>query len=89
VGHDELRQARRTIKELHEELRHEENERLDDTRRRASLCAEELLTCAATLAGHPSEDRISRNELEIALAIVRRRAEERWLLQRRTPRSAQ
>lgn len=81
---EELVEARRQVAELQEELECSRIEHLDDTRLRATRCADELLTCALTINGL---DETAGDELDIALDTVRRRAEEHGILRRRPPRA--
>lgn len=80
---DELADARERIADLEAELRNAHIEQENDARRRANDLADELLTCAITIAGL-SETAV--DELDIALDTVRRRAEEHGILRHRPPR---
>ena len=82
--HDELAQAKERIADLEAELSNAHGEREYDARRRADDLADELLTCAITIAGL-SETAV--DELDIALDTVRRRAEEHGILRHRPPRA--
>lgn len=81
---EELAKARRQVVELQEELEGARVDHLNDARQRAIRCADELLTCALTINGL---DETAGEELDIALDMVRRRAEEHGILQRRPPRA--
>ena len=79
---EELAEARQEVTELEAELENAHIEHLSDAQRRARCYADELLTCAITIAGL---DETNRNELDIALDVVRARAEDHGILRRRPP----
>jgi hypothetical protein len=81
---EELAEAKRQVTELQDELADAYREQLDQAQRLAVACADELLACAITIAGL---DETGRNELDIALDTVRRRAEDHGILRRRPPRA--
>lgn len=81
---DELAEARARIAELEAEVENNYGEELADAQRRAVACADELLRCAVTIAGLGET---ARDELDIALDMVRGRAEEHGILRRRPPRA--
>lgn len=81
---EELAEARERIADLEAELDNAYGEQINDARRRAITYADELLTCAITIAGL---DDAAPDELDLALDIVRQRAEEHGILQRRPPRA--
>jgi hypothetical protein len=81
---EELAEARRQVSELQDELADAYREQLAHAQRLAIACADELLTCAITIAGL---DETGRDELDIALDTVRGRAEEHGILRRRPPRA--
>jgi hypothetical protein len=80
----ELAEARAQVAELQAELENAHLEHLAHARRVAVMCADELLACAITIAGL---DETGSNELDVALDMVRRRAEEHGILRRRPPRA--
>lgn len=80
-----LSEALRAAEDLRAELGNAHAEQISDARRRAQLYADELLTCALTVA-HLEGRGLAGVELDIALDWVRSRAEEVGLLQRRPPR---
>jgi hypothetical protein len=80
---EELDEARARIADLGAELENAHGEQLADAQRRAITYADELLTCAITIAGLGES---ALDELDIALGIVRRRAEEHGILRPRLPR---
>jgi hypothetical protein len=64
---EELAEARARIADLEAELENAHFEQLNDAQRRAIAYADELLTCAITIAGL---DDTALNELDIALDVV-------------------
>ena len=84
TAQEELAEARARIAELEADLANAYIEQENDARRRANDLADELLTCAITIAGL-SETEV--DELDIALDTVRHRAEEHGILRRRPPRA--
>ena len=79
----QLSDALRDVSDLREELASAHHEQLAGAERRARLHVDELLTSAIDIAGL---DDSGRSELDIALELVRSRAEEVGLLQRKPPR---
>lgn len=81
---EELAETRARVADLEAELENAYGEELAGAQRRAIACADELLRCAVIIAGLGET---ARDELDIALDMVRSRAEEHGILRRRPPRA--
>jgi hypothetical protein len=83
---EELARAQAELRETREDLENSEQYAFEAAQRRAVLYARELLAEAVTIAGRTSFHD-SRDELAIALDIVREQAQDVGLLRRTPPRS--
>lgn len=83
---ESLEQALEAVKDLRGELANARAEQVSDAHRRAQFYADELLTCALTIARLEGGDG-DGIELDVALEKVRSRAKEHGLLQHGPPRA--
>lgn len=80
---DEWAAVRAAIADLEAELTNAHLDQLADAHRRATLYADQLLSCALSITGFGGGD--GRSSLDVALDIVRDRAHVHGLRQRRGP----